>query len=148
MGGRAFQSTIVYDATVCSGGRHASGRRTVKATNYKEWGWDRSSDVRMVFEGDPAWPGHPLHVETLNEQGECMLKIRCRIYRTLISYHNCLWTCATTHIRSHNIATAQDIAAADALASDSEANGEPFPIHKLPIQPTVKKEAAGDAALM
>ena len=55
---------------------------------------------------------------------------------------------AATHIRSHNITTAQDIAATDALASESEANGEPFPIHKLPTPPAVKKEAVGDAALM
>ena len=51
-------------------------------------------------------------------------------------------------IRSHNITTAQDIAAADALAFESKANGEPFPIHKLPTPPKVKKEAAGNVALM
>ena len=34
------------------------------------------------------------------------------------------------------------------FASESEANGEPFPIQKLPTPPAVKKEAAGDAALM
>ena len=44
--------------------------------------------------------------------------------------------------------TAQDIAAAAALASESEANGEAFPIHKLPTPPPVKKEAAGDATLI
>ena len=102
----------------------------------------------MLFEGDLARLGHPIHVETLGKQGECVLKIRCHIYRTLISYYNGLWTCVVTHIRSHNIATTQDIAAADALASESEANGEPFPIHKLPTPPAVKKEATGDAALM
>ena len=42
----------------------------------------------------------------------------------------------------------QDIAAAPTLAIESEANGEAFPIHKLPTPPLVKKEAAGDAALM
>ena len=102
----------------------------------------------MLFEGDPARPGHPLCVETENKLGDCVLKIRCRICRSLISYHNSSWTCAATHIRSHNIATAQDIAATAALASESEANGEAFPIHKLPTPPPVKKEAAGDAALM
>ena len=34
------------------------------------------------------------------------------------------------------------------LASESEANGEAFPIHKLPTPPPVKKEVARDAALM
>ena len=102
----------------------------------------------MLFEGDPASLGHPLHVETENKLGDCVLKIRCRICRSLISYHNSSWTCAAAHIRSHNIATAQDIAAAATLASESEANGEAFPIHKLPTPPPVKKEAAGDAALM
>ena len=53
-----------------------------------------------------------------------------------------------THIQSHNIATAQDIAAAAALASESEANGEAFPIHKLPTPPPVKKDQDSDAALM
>ena len=155
LGGRAIQSVVLGDAAVGGGGRRGGGgggrvggRRTVKTKNYKRWGWDRSSDVRMLFEGDPARPGHPLRVETSNKQGDCVLKIRCRICRTLISYHNSSWTCAATHIRSHNIATAQDIAAADALASESEANGEPFPIHKLPAPPAVKKEPAGDVALM
>ena len=55
---------------------------------------------------------------------------------------------AATHIRSHNIAIAQDIAAAAALASEFEANGEAFPIHKLPTPPQMKKEATRDAALM
>ena len=104
--------------------------------------------MRTLFEGDLARPGHPLRVETENKLGDCVLKIRCRICRSLISYHNSSWTCAATHIRSHNIATTQDIAAAAALASESEANGEAFPIHKLPTPPPVKKEAAGDAALM
>ena len=36
---------------------------------------------------------------------DCVLKIRCRICRSLISYHNNSWTSAATHIRSHNIAT-------------------------------------------
>ena len=56
--------------------------------------------------------------------------------------------CAATHIRSHNIVNTQDIVAAAALAFESEANGEAFPIHKLPTPPPVKKEAAGDVALM
>ena len=77
-----------------------------------------------------------------------MLKIRCHICRTLIFYHNISWTYAATHIQSHNIATTQDIATTDSLASESEANGEPFPLHKLPTPPKVKKEAVGDAALM
>ena len=104
--------------------------------------------MRTLFEGDPTRPGHPLHVETENKLGDCVLKIRCRICHSLISYHNSSWTSAATHIWSHNIATAQDIAAAAALAAESEANGEAFPIHKLPTPPPVKKEAAGDAALM
>ena len=55
------------------------------------------------------------------------------------------------HGNSHLVpqhATTQDIAAAVALATESEANGEAFPIHKLPTPPPVKKEAVGDAALM
>ena len=102
----------------------------------------------MLFEGDPARPGHPLHVETENKLGDYVLKIRCRICQSLISYHNSSLTCTATHIRSHNIATAQDIAAAAALASEFEANGDAFPIHKLPTPPLVKKEALGDATLM
>ena len=114
----------------------------------KNGGWDRSSDVRMLFEGDPARLGQSFYVETENKLGDSVLKIRCCICRSLISYHNSSWTCAATHIQSHNIATAQDIAIAAALASESEANGEAFPIHKLPTPSSVKKEAAGDAALM
>ena len=133
---------------VGGGGGYGGGRRTQKTTSIKRWGWDRSSEVRTLFEGDLARPGHPLHMETKNKLGDCMLKIRCRIYRSLISYHNSSWTSAATHIRSHNITTAKDIAAATALAAESEANGEAFPIHKLPDPPLVKKEAAGDAALM
>ena len=87
-------------------------------------------------------------METKNKLGDCALKIRCRICRSLISYHNSSWTYTATHIRSHNIATTQDIAAAVALASKSEANGEAFPIHKLPTPHPVKKEAAGDTTLM
>ena len=114
----------------------------------KDGGGTRSSEVRTLFEGDPTRPGHPLCVETENKLGDCVLKIRCRICRSLIPYHNSSWTCAATHIRSHNIATAQDIAAAAPLPSESEANGEAFPAHKLPTSPLVMKEAAGDAALM
>ena len=102
----------------------------------------------MLFEGDPARPSHPLRIETENKPGDCVLKIRCRIYHSLISYHNSSWTCAATHIRSHSIATAQDIAAAAVLAFESEANGEAFPIHKLPTPPPVKKDQVRDAALM
>ena len=104
--------------------------------------------MRTLFEGDPARLGHPLRVETKNKLGDYVLKIRCRICYSFISYHNSSWTCAATHIRSNNIATAQDIAAAAALASESEVNGEAFPIHKLPTPPPVKKEVAGDVALM
>ena len=155
LGGRAIQSVVVGDAiaVVGGGGRRGGGGCasvccTIKHANYKRWGWDRSSDVQMLFEGDPTRPGHPLCMETENKLGDCMLKISCCICRSLISYHNSSWTCAGTHIHSHNIATAQDIEAAAALASESEANGEAFPIHKLPTPPPVKKEAAGDAALM
>ena len=104
--------------------------------------------MRTLFEGNPARPGHPLHVQIENKLGDCVLKIWCHICRSLISYHNSSWTYAATHIQSHNIVTAQDIAAAAALASEFEANGEAFPIHKLPTPPLVKKEAVGDAALM
>ena len=143
-GGRAMQSAVVVGV----GGGRGGGHRTQKTTNIKRWGWDRSSEVRTLFEDDPARPGHPLHVETENKLGDCVLKIRCHICRFLISYHNNSWTSAATHIRSHNITTAQDIATAAALAAESEANGEAFPIHKLLDPPLVKKEAAGDAALM
>ena len=102
----------------------------------------------ILFQGDPARLSHPLRMETENKLGDCVLKIRCRIYCFLISYHNSSWTSTTTHIRSHNIATAQDIAATAALAAESKANGEAFPIHKLPTPPPMKKEAVGDAALM
>ena len=111
LGGRAMQSAVVFGSV---GGRGGGGR-TQKTTNVKRWGWDRSSEVRTLFAGDPARPGHPLRVETENKLGDCVLKIRCRICRSLISYHNSSWTSAATHIRSHNIATAQDIAAAAAL---------------------------------
>ena len=147
-----YQHSISIVVVVGGGRRGGAGRagvcRIVKRANYKRWGWDQSSDVRILFEGDPARPSHPLRVETENKLGDCVLKIRCCICRSLISYHNSSWTCAATHIRSHNIAAAQDIATATALASESEDNGEAFPIHKLPTPPLVKKEAPGDAALM
>ena len=66
MGGPAIQFAIVGDAIIVGGGGGggcASVRRTVKHANYKRWGWDRSSDVRMLFEGDPTRPSHPLRVE-------------------------------------------------------------------------------------
>ena len=99
LGGRVIQSAVGGDAIVVGGGggrRGGAGRagvcHTLKHANYKRWGCDRSSDVRMLFEGDPARLGHPLHVETENKLGDCMLKIRCRICRSLISYHNSSWT--------------------------------------------------------
>ena len=102
----------------------------------------------MLFEGDPTRPSDSLRVETKNKLGDYVLKTRCHICHSLISYHNSSWTCAATHIQSHNIATARDIAAAAALASESEANSEAFPIYKLPTPPPMKKEATRDAALM
>ena len=54
----------------------------------------------------------------------------------------------TTHIPPHNIATPQDTVATAALASECEANGDPFPIHKLATPPTVKKEPASDITLI
>ena len=102
----------------------------------------------MLFEGDLARPGHLFYIETSNKQGECVLKTRCHICRTLISYHNSSWICTTTRVRSHNITIAQDIAATDALAFEFEATGKPFPIHKLPTPPVVKKEPASNVALM
>ena len=77
-----------------------------------------------------------------------MLKIKRRICGILISYHNSSWTSAAIDILSHNIGTPQDIAAAAALASECEANGEPFPLYKLPTPPATKKEPAGDVGLM
>ena len=81
--GRVMQSAIVGDDVVV--GR---GRRIAKIQIVKDGGWDRSSDVRMLFEEDPARLGHPLHVEMSNKQGACVLKIKCRICGTFISYHN------------------------------------------------------------
>ena len=146
-----MQSAIVGDDAIVvggGGGRGGGRRHTQKTINIKRWGWDRSSDVRMLFEDDPARLGHPLHMEMANKQGACMLKIRCCICGTLISYHNSSWTCVPTHILSHNIGTPKDIIAAAALASECEANGEPFPLHKLPTPPALKKETAGDIGLM
>ena len=102
----------------------------------------------MLFEDDPARLGHPLHVETSNKQGACMLKNRCRSCRTLISYHNSSWIYAATPVLSHNTATPQDIAAAAAFASEYEANGELFPIYKQLTLAIVKKEPVGNVALM
>ena len=102
----------------------------------------------MLFKDDPARPGHPLYVETSNKQGACMMKSRCRICGTLISYHNSSWTYTAIHILSHNIGIPQDIAATAALAFECEANGEPFPIHKLPTPSAVKKEPPGDVGIM
>ena len=145
--------TLMIVVVVGGGGRRGGARRAgvchvVKHANYKRWSWDRSLDVRMLFEGDPARPSNSLRVETENKLGDCVLKSRCRICRSLISYHNSSWTCVAAHIKSYNIATTQDIAAAAALAFESETNGEAFPIHKLPTPPPVKKEVATDAALM
>ena len=104
--------------------------------------------MRMLFDDDPARPSHPLHMKMSNKQGAYVLKIKCRICVALISYHNSSRTCATTHILSHNIVTPQDIAATAAIASECEANGEPFPLHKLPTLPATKKEPAGNVGLM
>ena len=62
-------------------------------------------------------------LKTPNKQGAHILKTKCCIYSTLISYHNSSWTCVATHILSHSIGTSQDIAAAADLASKCEANG-------------------------
>ena len=87
-------------------------------------------------------------METLKKQGAYGLKIRCHICRTFISYHNSSWTCAATHILSHNIASPQDLAAPTTLASECEANGDTFPIYKLPTPLALKKELAGNVTLM
>ena len=55
LGGRAMQPVVVVGSV---GGR-GGGRCTQKTTNVKRWGWDRSSEVRTLFEGDPARPGPP-----------------------------------------------------------------------------------------
>ena len=142
LGGRAMQSSVVGDDVVVvgDGGGRRGGCRTIKTPNYKRRGWNRSSEMWMLFEDKQARLGHPLYVETSNKQGACMLKIRCRICCTLISYHNSSWTCMATHILYHNMGTPQAIVVADPLASECGANGEPFPIHKLPTPPRVKKE--------
>ena len=93
LGGRAMQFAVVVGSV---GGR-GGGRRTQKTTNVKRWEWDRSSEVRTLFKGDPSRLGHPLHVEIENKLGDCVLKLRCHICRSLISYHNSSWTCAATH---------------------------------------------------
>ena len=144
VGGRAIQFDIVGDDVVVGGG----GFHTKKTPNYKIRGWDRSSNMQMLFEDDPARPSHPLHVEMSNKQGVCVLKIRCCICHTLISYHNNLWTYVATHILSHNIGTPQHIAAAAGLAFECEANREPFPIHKLATPLAMKKEPTSDVALI
>ena len=102
----------------------------------------------MFFEDDPARTSHPLCVETLNKQGACVLKIKYCICGTLISYHNSSRTCAENHILPHSIGTSQVIVATAALASEYEANGEPFSIYKLPTSPTMKKEPASDVGLL
>ena len=146
-GGRAIHSTVLCNAAV-GGGWRVGGCRIVKATNYKRWGWDWSSDVRMLFKGDLARLGHPFHVEMLNKQGECVLKIRCCICRTLISYHKSSWTYAATHIWSHNITIAQDIVVANPLVSESEAKGEPLPYPQATNSTCSEEGAAGDVALI
>ena len=100
-----IQSAVGGDAIVVVGGvgRHggvgrAGVRHSIKHANYKRRGWDQSSDVRMLFESDPARPSHPLRVEIENKLGDCVLKTRCCICRSLISYHNSSWTCVATHI--------------------------------------------------
>ena len=99
LGGRAIQSVVGGDAivVVVGGGRRGGAGCagvccTIKNANYKKWGWYRSSDVRMLFKDDPARPGHPLRMETENKLEDCVLKIRCRICCSLISYHNSSWT--------------------------------------------------------
>ena len=104
--------------------------------------------MRMLFEDDPIRPSHTLRMETSNKQGTCVLKIECHICGTLISHHNSSWTCVATHILFHNIGTPQDIAAVATLASECEANGEPFPIHKLPTPLAVKKQPSSDVPLL
>ena len=58
----------MQSAVVVGGGAGRGGdRRTQKTTNIKRWGWDWSSKVRTLFEGDPTRLGHPLCVETENK---------------------------------------------------------------------------------
>ena len=96
MGGRAIQCAVGGDAivVVVGGGRHggvgrAGVRHTIKHANYKGWGWEWSLDVRMLFEGDPARPGHPLRMETKNKLGDCVLKIRCLFRSCHLSARMC-----------------------------------------------------------
>ena len=62
-----MQSAIVVVVVVVAGGGgggggggRVGGRRTVRTLNYKRWGWDRSSNVQMLFENVPARLDHPL----------------------------------------------------------------------------------------
>ena len=101
----------------------------MKTANYhKRGGWDGSLGIRILFEDGPTRLGQPLRMEMSNKQGVYVLKIRCCICRTLISYHNNPWMYAATHILSHNVPTPQDIVVATVLAAECEANGEPIPI--------------------
>ena len=84
-----MQSGIVVGAAIVDGGGgggRRGGRRTVQTPNYRGGGWDRSSDVQMLFEDEPARPSRPLCVEILNKHGAYVLKIRYRICCTLIPY--------------------------------------------------------------
>ena len=110
----------------------------------------RTAKKWMECHGIPKFRGFrkSLATSASNKQGACVPKIKCRLCGTLIFYHNNSWTYAATHIMSHNIGTPQDIAPAVALASECEANGEPFPLHKLPTLPTMKKELASNVGLM
>ena len=110
--------------------------------------WDWLSDVWILFEDNIASPIRPLHMETMNKQGACVLKVRCHICCNLFSYHNSSWTSTSHHILPHNIATPQDVVATTTLDSKCEANGKFFPMHKLHSQPLVKKETLGNSALM
>ena len=63
VGGGAMQFAVVGDdaivvVVVGSGGGCGGGRHTTRNPNYKRWEWDWSSDVRMLFEDDPARPTH------------------------------------------------------------------------------------------
>ena len=79
------------------------------AVTVKREGWVHCSDVRVLFQEDPARLGHPLRVETVNKAGICVLKIRCQICQNLFSFHNSSWTCASNHVLSHNLATHEDV---------------------------------------
>ena len=81
-----MQSIVVGGA---DGGGRCSGRTIIKTrTSIKNKKWDGPLDVRILFEDDLARSGHPLCVETMNNQGFYVLKIKCCICSNFLSYYS------------------------------------------------------------